>query len=150
LNNDFINSAFSADEKAMIPTVTVTADRNPLYITDPGKATQDKVFLLSITEANKYFSSYNAIQCKPTEYALEGGASSLGGNDNCYWWLRPSGGVPNSSNIFYGYFDGENDPDGTSFYAVYVDIGGSICEFGITVNDHHTAVRPAMWIDLNA
>lgn len=65
LNNAFINAAFSADEKAMIPTVTVSADKNPDYSTNPGNATQDQVFLLSITEVNKHFSSDGARQCKP-------------------------------------------------------------------------------------
>lgn len=60
LNNDFINAAFSADERTMIPTVTVSADKNPDYSTNPGNATQDQVFLLSITEVNKYFSSDSA------------------------------------------------------------------------------------------
>ena len=57
LNNDFINAAFSAEERAKIPTVTVSADKNPSYSTSPGNNTTDKVFLLSITEVNKYFSS---------------------------------------------------------------------------------------------
>ena len=73
LNNDFLNSAFSADEKAMIPTVTVSADKNPGYSTNPGKATQDQVFLLSVPDANKYFSSDSARQCKPTDYAVANG-----------------------------------------------------------------------------
>lgn len=51
LNGAFINNAFSAEEQAMIPTATVSADKNPDSSTDPGNATQDKVFLLSITEA---------------------------------------------------------------------------------------------------
>jgi hypothetical protein len=60
LNDDFINSAFSADEKAIIPTVTVSADKNPQYSTYPGKATQDQVFLLSINEVEKYLhTQYN-------------------------------------------------------------------------------------------
>ena len=33
LNNDFINSAFSATEKTMIPSVKVSADKNPDYST---------------------------------------------------------------------------------------------------------------------
>ena len=31
LNNDFLNSAFSEEEKALIPTVVVSADKNPNY-----------------------------------------------------------------------------------------------------------------------
>lgn len=90
LNNDFINAAFSADERTMIPTVTVSADKNPDYSTNPGNATQDQVFLLSITEVNKYFSSDSARLCKPTDYAV---ANGVGENDsgNCWWWLRSPG-----------------------------------------------------------
>ncbi len=88
LNNDFINAAFSADERTMIPTVTVSADKNPDYSTNPGNATQDQVFLLSITEVNKYFSSDSARQCKPTDYAVANGAWDSG---NCWWWLRSPG-----------------------------------------------------------
>lgn len=57
LNNDFINSAFSATEKTMIPSVKVSADKNPDYSTSSGKATQDRLFLLSVKEMNKYLSS---------------------------------------------------------------------------------------------
>lgn len=58
----------------MIPTVTVTADNNPDYSTNPGNATQDRVFLLSITEVNKYFASDDERKCKPTAYAVANGA----------------------------------------------------------------------------
>ena len=90
LNNDFINAAFSADERTMIPTVTVSADKNPDYSTNPGNATQDQVFLLSITEVNKYFSSDSARQCKPTDYAVANGAWESD-SGNCWWWLRSPG-----------------------------------------------------------
>ena len=87
LNNDFFNTAFSDDENAMIPTVTVSADKNPEYDTNPGNATKDRVFLLNITEVNKYFSSDSARQCRPTDYAVANGAYKS--NDNvCWWWLR--------------------------------------------------------------
>ena len=90
LNNDFINAAFSAEEKAMIPTVTVSADKNPAFSTNPGNVTQDQLFLLSITEANKYFSSDSARRCKPTDYAVANGAWESD-NGNCWWWLRSPG-----------------------------------------------------------
>lgn len=53
LNDDFFNAAFSDWEKDMIPTITVSKDKNPDYTTNPGSVTQDKIFLLSITEANE-------------------------------------------------------------------------------------------------
>ena len=129
LNNDFINAAFSADERTMIPTVTVSADKNPDYSTNPGNATQDQVFLLSITEVNKYFSSYSARQCKPTDYAV---ANGVWENDsgNCWWWLRSPG-------------DRQNRAAG-------VDYVGYVFEYGFSVRYALDAVRPALWIDLNS
>ena len=130
LNNDFINAAFSADEKARIPTVTVSADKNPYYSTNPGNATQDQVFLLSIPEANKYFNSDNARQCKPTDYAVANGAYVNSDNGNCWWWLR--------------------SPGDDLLIAAYVSLDGDVGEYGSTVNYADTAVRPALWIDLNS
>ena len=130
LNNDFLGAAFSADEKSMIPTVTVSADKNPDYSTNPGNTTQDQVFLLSITEANKYFSSDSARQCKPTEYAVAGGAYVNSSNGNCWWWLRSPGGNLDS--------------------AARVGNGGGVYEYGSDVDGGGIAVRPALWIDLNS
>lgn len=127
LNNDFINAAFSADERTMIPTVTVSADKNPDYSTNPGNATQDQVFLLSITEVNKYFSSDSARQCKPTDYAVANGAW---GSGNCWWWLR--------------------SPGRDQITAAYVGADGDVDVYGISVNIDDIAVRPALWIDLNS
>lgn len=110
-------------------TVTVSADKNPDYSTNPGNATQDQVFLLSITEVNKYFSSNSARQCKPTDYAVANGAWE---NDsgNCWWWLRSPG----------------YDQDGAADVRAHGDVG----EYGNYVDRVNTAVRPALWIDLNS
>lgn len=128
LNSDFINAAFSADERTMIPTVTVSADKNPDYSTNPGNATQDQVFLLSITEVNKYFSSDSARQCKPTDYAVANGAW---GSGNCWWWWLRS-------------------PGRNQIHAASVRPDGVVFENGIYVLDDGNAVRPALWIDLNS
>ena len=127
LNNDFIDSAFSAKEQAMIPTVTVSADKNPEYDTYPGGATQDKVFLLSIAEANKYFRSDSARQCKPTRYA---GAYANSDNGSCWWWLRSPGGSQSS--------------------AAGVHTGGAVSCYGNYVLTGGGAVRPALWINLDS
>ena len=128
LNNDFINAAFSSYEKAMIPTVTVSADKNS---TNPGNATQDQVFLLSITEANKYFGSDSARQCKPTDYAFANGAYVNSVNGNCGWWLRSPGVIQYSAHS-----------------AAYVHNSGGVYESGCDVNIGTSAVRPAMWISI--
>ena len=134
LNNDFINAAFSDDEKAMIPTVTVSADKNPEYDTDPGNATKDRVFLLSIVEAEKYFTSDEARMCVPTEYAISNGAWTSdsyteGGKATCWWWLRSPG---------YYQYD-----------AAFACIDGDINEHGNYVYGGNRAVRPAMWISID-
>ena len=92
-------------------------------------ATQDQVFLLSITEANKYFSSYSARQCEPTDYAVANGAWESG-NGNCYWQLRSPGDWQNT--------------------AAYVYSDGDVSKSGHRVDLGSTAVRPALWIDLNS
>ena len=125
LNNDFINAAFSSYEKAMIPTVTVSADKNS---TNPGNATQDQVFLLSITEANKYFGSDSARQCNPTDYAFANGAYVDSSNGNCWWWLRSPGDHQNTAALVFD--------------------DGDVCEFGCGVYNGTSAVRPAMWISM--
>ena len=134
LNNDFINAAFTAEERAMIPTVTVSADMNPEYNTNPGNATKDKVFLLSIVEAEKYFTSDEARKCVPTKYAISNGASTSdsytkGGKATCLWWLRSPG------------FD--------QFIAAYVNYFGPVLRYGRSVGNVSNSVRPAMWITID-
>lgn len=114
----------------MIPTVTVSADKNPDYSTNPGNTTQDQVFLLSITEANKYLSSYSARHCTPTEYAVAGGAYVYSTNGNCGWWVRSPGYNQNYAANVYNF-------------------GSSLGYDNYVVNDNY-AVRPALWIDLNS
>lgn len=128
LNTDFINSAFSSDEKTKIPTVTVSADKNPDYSANPGNATQDQVFLLSITEANKYFNSTGARQCEPTDYAVANGAWESDSGNFCWWWLRSPGVTQNS--------------------AAHVSGGGIVSSAGYDVDYNNGAVRPAMWISI--
>lgn len=134
LNNDFINAAFTAEERAKIPTVMVSTDKNPEYDTDPGNATKDRVFLLSIVEVEKYFPSNEARKCVPTEYAISNGAYTSdsytkGGKATCWWWLRSPG---------YNRFD-----------AASVNMYGNVDEEGSHVNNDTYAVRPAMWITID-
>ena len=127
LNNEFINEAFSSTEQEGILISTVSDNKNPVYDTDPGKATQDKVFLLSINEAEKYFSSANERQCKPTDYAVANGVKESSGNGNCWWWLRSPGNYQS--------------------HAAGVCSDGSFSESGYTILSVYASVRPAMWIN---
>ena len=129
LNDEFLNEAFSADERSYIAQTTVTADENPEYDTDPGNDTKDKVFLLSIDEVEEYFSSDDARQCEPTDYAVANGAYESDSGD-CWWWLRSPG-------------DSQYDAAG-----VYGD--GSVSHYGDYVDCDIDAVRPALWINLDS
>ena len=128
LNEYFFNTAFNEMERAMISTVTVTPDRNPVYDTYSGNATQDKIFLLSIAETKKYMPRGEQRLCWPTEYAVAQGAwvSSEG---ECWWWLRTPGDTQADA---AGVFAGE----------------GGIHEGGNDVDNDENAIRPAMWIEL--
>ena len=125
LNETFVNDAFSAEEQSKIEITNVSADKNPNYNTNPGSATQDKVFLLS---TNSFDTEYG--KCAASKYAKEHGAYTFGayttesGELTCQWWLRTPG-------IFQ-----------RAAACVYCD--GSIKDR--TVDRDDICVRPAMWI----
>ncbi|MBR4435074.1 MAG: hypothetical protein IKS90_03130 [Clostridia bacterium] len=132
LNNEFINEAFGSDEKAMIQTTQVKNDDNAEYGTAGGNDTDDKVFLISIDEAERYFSSDAARECEATDYAVNNGVVpsavyTAGGNPTCWWWLR--------------------SPGADSHCAVHVECVCGVKLSGCHVyNDTH-AVRPALWVN---
>ena len=124
LNNDFINSAFSSEEQSrIVETQNTNPDNNG---TKGGSDTRDKVFLLSIDEANKYFGSPEARQVEPSKAA---GAKAYANDANkSRWWLR--------------------SPGSSSVYAAYVPSNGSVNTGGSDVNKSDYVVRPALWINL--
>lgn len=126
LNSDFLNEAFSEKEQSSIETATVTADKNPDYYTDPGNDTKDKVFLLSVDEAEKYFSSDDDRACSPTDYAIANGAK-VDDKGSCWWWLRTKGGLSNTATNITAY--------------------RLISNTGMPVIRQDGAVRPVIWID---
>ena len=132
LNDTFYNNAFDSVKQSQIITTAVKNDDNPDYGTDGGNDTNDKVFLLSIDEVNKYFSSDEARKCVPTAYAKAQGASTsagfvtANGEATCKWWLRSSGSFSGRVATVIG--DGYVDTDG----------------YNLTCGS--CAVRPAMWI----
>lgn len=129
LNNEFINNAFTAGEKAIIPTVTVSADENEDFDTDPGNSTKDKVFALSLAEANKYFGSNDERKCVATAYKLSKNISCTDG-DICTWWLRSPGNAQN--------------------FAAVVITTGVAHTLGLPAEYYYVAVRPALWINLES
>ncbi len=73
LNYDFYNGSFSETEKERICETIVKNPDNPEYGTEGGNDIEDKIFLLSLDEAEKYFED---------EEARAIGTS---------WWLRSPG-----------------------------------------------------------
>ena len=59
MNSDFINKAFSNDQQTQIITFNNSNPNNPRKHTIGGNATQDKLFALTINDANKYFLDEN-------------------------------------------------------------------------------------------
>lgn len=129
LNNNFINSAFDAREQDQILTVTITNSNNAFWETEGGNDTNDKVFILSIGEANKYFSSNWERVCQGTAYCYAQGARKYD-NGYCRWWLRSPGNL--------------------SDMATYVDRIGDINDYGDNILGYDFAVRPALWINLES
>lgn len=133
LNNDFYNSAFSAEERDQVLKTTVSADKSLEYSAASGKSTEDNVFLLSTAEAEKYFTTGEARMCIPTEYAIAQGvytssSNTLGGKVTCWWWLR--------------------SPASRQGYVACVNYAGAVYNYGYSVFNALGCVRPALWIDL--
>ena len=133
LNRDFLNIAFSDDEKKLIMEMTVeNSEGLEISKWTASGNTYDLVFLLSYAEVVEYFSSKDYIICQPTEFAFSNGAYKTGTSGNCRWWVRLPG----------YYFE----------RAAYIDIDGSLGEshYYSQVDNRKTAVRPAMWINLES
>ena len=73
LNSEFYKNEFSEEEKKAIIETNLENPNNPEYGTPGGNTTKDRVFLLSIDEADRFFKNNN-------DRAI--GAS---------WWLRSPG-----------------------------------------------------------
>ncbi len=131
LNETFFENAFSGDEQKKIIDTVVLSDINPEFETSGGNETLDRIFLLSITEAEKYYEDDESRICAATSYAVSLGATvwNDGGKERiCWWWLRT--------------------PGQTTHEAAYVDGYGITDTPGSEVQTDTGTVRPAMWIDL--
>ena len=118
LNEDFIDS-FSEAQQANIELTNVENTDNPVYGTDGGNDTIDKVFLLSIDEVTDYFPD------KKSRIARYD-------NNTAWWWLRTPG-VDN--NIGY--------------YTAVVYSNGDIIDTGYYIDrPSRIGVRPALWLNM--
>ena len=116
-SNNFMKSAFTDEEKAKIPKVTIVNDNNPQYNTRGGTNTQDYVFLLSINEVKTLLPLYVDEQ------------NNMCAKIHCiaYWWLRSPG------------YDTDN--------AASVSYDGTLDAYGGSVGSNDIGVRPALWLN---
>ena len=127
MNDVFYEAAFTSQEQKAILTAIVTAEKNPVHSTSAGDQTEDKVFLLSISEAKKFLTDKKLLKGVPTEYAVSNG-TRVTPQDTCWYWLRT--------------------PGKTRAEAAYVTTEIKINQTGVPVSFYDSGVRPAIWVDL--
>lgn len=143
LNNTFFNEAFDPKEQEAILTTDIDnsiAQGYSKYVTDGGNDTQDKLFLLSYAEANKYFGvdgnniGNEKAAIEATGYALQQGATTgsikgfTEGKEYGSWWLR--------------------SPGMEQEFVYFVNDHGALWECEVCLDE--ILVRPAIWLDLHS
>ena len=130
LNHGFFQTAFSKEEQNAILQTDVAAEANP-YANEPNQEnnTKDKIFLISLSEYEKYFPNNTGV-CKPSDFAQRYGSCTdvSSGTENASWWLRTTGTT----------FNVAVSITGTGFPAA---LG--------RLKNVDGGVRPAMWISLD-
>lgn len=131
LNTTFLNSAFDPSQRSQILKTTVTAEKNGNYDTNPGEDTTDKVFLLSISEAEELMSEEDR-QCVPTPFSVAKDCNvkkkKYSSEQTTCWFLR-SPGIENTK-------------------VAYAQYEGDIRAIGANVSSSQATIRPAMWITI--
>ena len=129
LNNEFYSIAFSEEEKSAVVYSAVPADRNPVYSSEIGSSTEDNVFLLSVLEMRKYFSTAEESLCNATEYTKARNPQAISQlTGGIRWWLR----TPGPGNDI----------------AAFVSNNGIVDERGDNVSSTGECVRPAIWVSV--
>ncbi|MBO5077377.1 MAG: hypothetical protein J5584_07265 [Clostridia bacterium] len=128
LNDTFYNEAFTDEQKKRIKSSTVRSDGNGSKKV-PETETTDNVFVLSVSEVKEFFNKQEERTYTMTEYVESIFAKTNSTEFRC--WLR----TPGKTSYFVEtlYVDGH-------IFEAYQTAEGSGC----------VAVRPAMWIELDA
>ena len=128
LNGEFLEGTFTAEEQAKI---VVTATPNPdstVHGAAGGNDTEDKIFLLNVDEADRYFANDEARMLDATPYTVARGAFINERTGKVWWWLRSP-----------GYY--VSDAAGVNYL-------GQLHKSGDNVSTTNNAVRPAMWVEI--
>ncbi len=111
LNDRFLKNAFDENEEKSLITIN-----------------GDKVSMLSVADAKKYYEYDSWRAASATELASGMGARVEDGF--CWWWLIDKGNIANS--------------------ASYVHFDGTVQEKGFAVDYNLVAVRPIIWVSADA
>ena len=128
LNEDFLQTAFTEEERHRIARGSIRNRKNDMFGTDAGPDTEDSVFLLSMEEAREYYTSDEDRQVMATPYAAAE-AGFAGDAEAAPWRLRTP-----------GYKGG--------CYNAYIRTNGMINTHGCFNDQDGFGIRPAMWVKL--
>ena len=133
LNGAFLREAFTEREQRRIAVTRNKNSDNARYHTKGGGETDDRVFLLSVDEAETFFHNDRDRTADATPYAMERYKQMIdygrfGMIAAGWWWLR--------------------SPGHYSRLAAHVNYDGSVLEFGNYVAHIAVSVRPAFWLNL--
>lgn len=137
LNNLRLHHIFSDEEASCILPTNVHTPGNPVYGTDGGEDTVDYLFLLSVEEAQKYFSSD---EMRRTQIIPDV-------ETNDYVYVTDYYSYRKNTTDFYGWW--LRSPGEWQDYAAYVGRFGNIELTGEDVERYDFSIRPAMWVDLS-
>ena len=124
LNGQFLAAAFTQEERAFLIQNNVTVENNSTYGTSAGSATTDMVYLLSPSEAAKYFPQDAGRRADGTVYAKGKGIKVETRRKSSPWLLRTPG---------------EN-----TLKVSYVSTKGVITDKGDGITETNQGVRPVI------
>lgn len=141
-NYNFIDTAFSQEEQDMIAVTAVRNDDNYVYDSVEDATTQDKIFLLSSSQAYQEVASDlgfvadeyvcdEARRCQASDYANAMGTTEEKDgiyDGNSIWWLRTPG---------------------KERFGMYVESSGKVNTLGYVVNSKNYGVRVAITLNLS-
>lgn len=149
LNSDFL-ARFNREQQERILSRRVRAESNQWYHTAPGNPTEDKVFLLSISEVIQYLGDSGSLGLRPENrwidsFDPEGKSCAIDDgfntarcatykNESTWWWLRSPG--KSESRASYVNAEGIIFLNGETAF----DDGGTSC-VGV-----RPGIRPAIWL----
>lgn len=128
---NFFDKAFTKDQADSIVITTNKTPASELYGVSSSNDTEDKVYLLSVEEFNKYFITENDDENTTktiypmgfaSAYAIKRGATK-GKYNEVSWWLRNSG---------------------ANNYILAVNRAGTVGEGGYSISDTDIGIRPVI------